>query len=199
MTRNDTSDGKPVEGADNSQEQLQSYSAAESQLAGELFTEHYDELIAIARRKRRRSDANLTLNTTDIVHESFLKLRQAKGFAGDKHFVRSAVLAMRHVLCDYARRKLADKRRAEGLVNLDQEGSNEVLPEYGETPEQLVAIAELMSSLAEHNPRWSTVVDARYFSGMTEEETAALLDISLRTARRDWQGARRWMAEQLST
>lgn len=175
-----------------------SYSEAEFRLADELFTEHYDELMAIARRKRRRSDANLTLNTTDILHESFLKLRQSKGFAGDKHFVRSAVLAMRHVLCDYARRKLTDKRRAEGTVSLDQDGSGEVLPEYGETPEQLVAIAELMASLAEYNPRWSTVVDARYFSGMTEEETAALLDISLRTARRDWQGARRWIAEQLA-
>lgn len=181
------------------QEWRQSYSEAESRLADELFTEHYHELMAIARRKRRRSDANLTLNTTDILHESFLKLRQARGFAGDKHFVRSAVLAMRHVLCDYARRKLTSKRHAEGLVSLDEDGSTEVLPEYGETPEQLVAIAELMTALAEHNPRWSTVVDARYFSGMTEEETAALLDISLRTARRDWQGARRWIAQHLAS
>lgn len=171
------------------------YSAAERQLANTLFTEHYTALMEIARRKRRRSNRDLTLSTTDILHESFIKLRHNDAWASEQHFLRSAVLAMRHVLCDYARRKLTAKRQAVATVPIDEIES--VLPEYSETPEQLIGIAELMGKLVEHEPRWAQVVDARYFSGMTEEETAELLGVSVRTVRRDWKGARAWLAAEL--
>ena len=150
----------------------------------------------IARRKRRRSDRDLTLSTIDILHESFIKLRRSDTWASEQHFLRSAVLAMRHVLCDYARRKLTAKRQAVSTVPIDEIES--VLPEYSETPEQLIGIAELMGRLADDQPRWAQVVDARYFSGMTEDETAELLDVSVRTVRRDWKSARAWIASELS-
>lgn len=171
------------------------YSAEEQKLADQLFTEHYSALMDIARRKRRRSNQNLTLSTIDILHESFIKLRRSDTWTSEQHFLRSAVLAMRHVLCDYARRKLTAKRQAVSTVPVDEIES--VLPEYSETPEQLLGIAELMERLAEQDPRWAQVVDARYFSGMTEDETAELLDVSVRTVRRDWKSARAWLAAEL--
>jgi DNA-directed RNA polymerase specialized sigma24 family protein len=71
------------------------------------------------------------------------------------------------------------------------------LPEFSETPEQLVGIAHLLGRLEQQNPRWLQVVDARYFSGMTELEAAITLGLSERTVRRDWQEARNWLAGEL--
>ena len=98
---------------------------------------------------------------------------------------------MRCVIVDHARRKHAAKR---GGTALSIDADESLLPEFAETPEQVVAIAELMDRLAAENERWMLVVDARYFSGMTEAETALTLGISERTARRDWQEARSWLA-----
>ena len=71
------------------------------------------------------------------------------------------------------------------------------MPEFTETPEQVVGISQLLEQLASSNPRWMRVVDARYFSGMTEKETAEILGMSERTVRRDWREARDWMATRL--
>ncbi len=103
---------------------------------------------------------------------------------------------MRHVIIDHARRKLGDKRGGgERDVTLDERSP--VLPEFSETPEELVGIAQLLRALEACNPRWLKVVDARYFGGMTEDETASVLGVSTRTIRRDWTEARHWLAEQM--
>ena len=73
----------------------------------------------------------------------------------------------------------------------------ERIAEYGESLEELVAIGSLMEKLERARPRWARIVDARYFAGMTEEETAEMLDISDRTVRRDWTEAREWLAERV--
>ncbi|WP_172449640.1 ECF-type sigma factor [Porphyrobacter sp. HT-58-2] len=167
---------------------LDSYSEQDQFLAAELVNAFHGELIDIARARRRRAKASDTLMTLDVLHEAFLKLDGKQGFRSPGHFLAVASLAMRQVIVDHARRKLAEKR---------QEAEDQRLAGFGETPEQMVAIGQLLGSLGAHNPRWLRIVDARYFAGLTEAETAAVLGISERTVRRDWQDARRWLAKRL--
>jgi len=98
------------------------------------------------------------------------------------------------VIVDHARRKLTAKRQHE---RVDDPEAAEQIEEYGESPEELVAIGELMTQLESARPRWARIVDARYFAGMTEEETAEMLEVSDRTVRRDWTDARAWLAERV--
>ena len=171
-----------------------SYSATERAMAERLITDNYAELVQLARQKRRRAGGQSTLATIDLLHEGLLKLDTDRDWHSREHFFRSANLAMRCVIVDHARRKQSAKRGGDAVrVDVDEA----LLPEFAETPEQVVAIAELMDRLAAANERWMLVVDARYFSGMTETETAIALGISERTARRDWQDARQWLADQL--
>lgn len=171
------------------------YDGVERDIAAQLFAQHYDALANIARSRRRRSNAADTMMTEDILHESFLKLGQAKTWRDDNHFLCAASLAIRHVIVDYARRKLTDKRKHERSE--DPEAVDRLV-EYGESPEELVAIGDLMEQLETAHPRWARIVDARYFAGMTEEETAAMLGVSDRTVRRDWTDARGWLAERVA-
>lgn len=170
------------------------YDPVERQVAGALFTQHYDRLASIARARRRQSNAADTMMTEDILHESYLKLGQEKLWRDDKHFLCAASLAIRHVIVDYARRKLTDKRRHQ---KVEDAHAVERIAEYGESLEELVAIGALMEQLETARPRWARIVDARYFAGMTEEETAEMLDISDRTVRRDWSDAREWLAQRV--
>ncbi|MEL7446909.1 MAG: ECF-type sigma factor [Pseudomonadota bacterium] len=170
------------------------YDSVERDVAARLFAQHYDDLAGLARSRRRRSNAADTMMTEDILHESFLKLGQEKSWRDEKHFLCAASLAIRHVIIDYARRKLTAKRKHERVEDAE---AVERIAEYGESPEELVAIGNLMEQLEEAKPRWARIVDARYFAGMTEEETAAMLDISDRTVRRDWTDARAWLAERV--
>lgn len=170
------------------------YDTVERDVAARLFAQHYDDLASLARARRRRSRAADTMMTEDILHESFLKLGQEKTWRDDRHFLCAAALAIRHVIIDYARRKLTAKRKHE---RVEGDEAVERIAEYGESPEELVAIGSLMEQLESAKPRWARIVDARYFAGMTEEETAAMLDISDRTVRRDWTDARAWLAERV--
>ncbi len=172
------------------------YAPDEREFAELLVRNHYDELLTAARVKRRRARLGESLATVDLLHESLLKLRNRPDWVSSEHFVRSANLAMRHVIIDYVRRRAAVKHGGNAHhVSYDEVES--LLPEFRETPEELVAIAELLTKLGDHNARWLLVVDARYFGGMTEAEAALALGVSERTIRRDWQAAREWLAAEL--
>ncbi|MEE4277195.1 MAG: ECF-type sigma factor, partial [Halieaceae bacterium] len=145
------------------------YSSVERDLAEQFLTEHYDTLLTIARAKRRRAGVGHTCDTLEIMHEAILRLNGRSDFRSSQHYLRACVLAMRHVIVDYARRKLTVKR-GEGQLTMPLDEVEAFLPEFSETPEQLVSIARLLSDLEGENPRWLQVVDARYFSGMTETE-----------------------------
>lgn len=174
----------------------EAYCPDQKRRAEALVSEHYDTLIGIARAKRRRSGLGDTVNTVDLLHDAYIRIGGNTLFGDDAHFIRSVNLAMRHVIIDHARRKLADKRGGGNrAVTLDDQSP--LLPEFSETPEQLVGISQLLRALESRNPRWLQVVDARYFGGMTEEETATVLGISARTVRRDWTEARQWLASQM--
>ncbi|MEM6826473.1 MAG: ECF-type sigma factor [Pseudomonadota bacterium] len=170
------------------------YDEVERDVAAVLFTQHYDDLANLARARRRRSKAADTMMTEDILHDSFLKLGQEKVWRDDKHFLCAASLAIRHVIIDYARRKLSAKRSHERVGDPEDVHN---LVEYGESPEELVAIGNLMEQLEEARPRWARIVDARYFAGMTEDEAADMLGVSSRTVRRDWTDARSWLAQRM--
>lgn len=170
------------------------YDPVERDVAAALFAQHYEALANLARSRRRRSNAADTMMTEDILHESFLKLGQDKTWRDDKHFLCAASLAIRHVIVDYARRNLTAKRKH---VREDNEARIGSIAEYGENPEQLVGLGLLMERLEQERPRWARIVDARYFAGMTEEETADMLGVSDRTVRRDWTDARAWLFERM--
>ncbi len=184
-----------TEPSDTTQTAGRTYSASEEVLARQLFTEHYDALIRVARSKRRRHQNPISLLTSDIVHESFLKLQRGDGWQSDAHFLNAAVLAIRQVIADYARARLTEKRNRE--IEVPQEEAGNLLPEFLETPEEVVAIDALMESLAERNARWPRILDARYFAGLTEAETAELMGLSTRTVRREWKAVRAWLADRL--
>ena len=172
------------------------YTRHDRDMADRLFRENYDALMDIARMRRRRAQLD-TMNTVDLLHESYLKLGKGSGYQSVQHFQRTASLAMRHVIVDHARRRISEKRGgAQRDVPLD--AVEEMLPGFSETPEQVVLIAELMDQLGKVRERWMHIVDARYFAGMPEEETAYLYGISVRTVRREWAEARKWLAEMLN-
>ena len=173
------------------------YSTAEQSNAARLFEQHYDFLVRVARSKRRRANLNDTMATTDVVHDAYMKLRARVDWVCEEQFLGSAVLAIRQVIIDHARRNMSAKRGGD-VQKVPLDGDHPVLPEFSETPEQIVMISELLQQLEAENPRWLKIVDARYFGGLTEEETAALLGVSSRTVRRDWSQARRWIAKQLN-
>jgi RNA polymerase sigma factor (TIGR02999 family) len=172
------------------------YSPEETALAEQLVVENYETLMQIARAKRRRAQLGDTLLTTDLLHESYLKLDGRRLWRSSQHFICAATLAMRHVIVDHARAKLSQKR-GQGAAHVSLEDNEHLMPEFPETPEEILAIAELLERLQQEKPRWVRIIDSRYFGGMTETETAALLSLSERTVRRDWREARDWLAAQL--
>jgi RNA polymerase sigma factor (TIGR02999 family) len=158
----------------------------------------YQELRIIARAKLRNQMGNDELNTTALVHEAFLKLNASsdeKKWSNRRHFFSTAALAMRHILVDVARRRLAEKR---GLApsqvtmeNLTIETENDCL--------QMVALNEALEQLSSVDSRLVEVVNLRYFVGMTVAETAEVLGVSKRTLDREWLKAKAmlmtWMEE----
>ncbi len=173
------------------------YSDREQTIAERLIVEHYSALVRIARSNRRRMGLNDTMCTGDILHETYLKLRRHEDWASDAHFFGAATLAVRQVIIDHARSRMALKRGGDAVkINIDD--AEDLLTEFSETPEELLAIAEVLEKLKTINPRWVRIIDARFFSGLTETETAKFLGLSDRTVRRDWKAARDYIADALA-
>ena len=159
-----------------------------------LFHSVYGELRRIAGRQLRGERPGHSLGTTGLVHETYLKLAdQTRVQWQDRtHFYRVAARAMRRILVDYARRYRAQRRGGElRRVSLDEDAT---VAERGET---LLALDEALERLAAKNERLSSVVECRYFGGLTEEETAETLGVTTRTVQRDWAKARGWLYLEL--
>ena len=160
----------------------------------ELFTQVYEELHRLAQRVRQ-GRAGETLATSDLVHEAFIKLAPSSGIEWESraHFFAVAARAMRQVLVSAARRRLAGKRGAgEWPVTLCEGVMAESVQ-----PERMLALDEALDRLAALDERQARVVEYRYFSGLTVEETAEVLGISPPTVKRDWRVARAWIAAEL--
>ena len=156
----------------------------------------YDELRATARRVLAREQAGHTLHPTELVHEAFFKLAAPSSGAmwRDRAHLRAvAARAMRQVLVEHARRRLADKRGG-GAVHVtlgDAEGATVA------DDAQLVALDEALDRLEAQQPRLRALVEHRWFGGLSERETAEVLGVSERTVQRDWARARAWLYREL--
>ncbi len=162
-------------------------------LADRLLPLFYADLKRVAHRERARVGAGMTLQTTALVHEAYLKLRGASGWNDDAHFVRAAALAMRHALVDRALEQIAAKRGG-GAEHLPLTDSLDVAVA---SDEAVVALNDALVQLARQSPRLAQVVECRYFAGYDELATAKALGISERTVRRDWTLARAWLLREL--
>ena len=168
----------------------QFYDGEDRLFASRLIDIAYDDLLAIARQRRRRAQVSDTLQTVDVLHGGLMKLADLEGVRSLDHLLRIASLAMRQVVIDHARARLAAKRSG----GAEASGAIEA---FAESPEEIVEIGRLLDRLEQENPRWLAIVDARYFGGMTEDETAAMLGLSPRTVRRAWVDARGWLAARM--
>lgn len=162
-------------------------------LADELVPLFYEELRRLAHRVRARAGGEATLQTTALVHETYFKLRGAKGWNDDAHFLRAAARAMRHVLINHAEARLAAKRGA-AAEHLPLTAADEVPVAEDEL---MVNLNESLRRLAQQSPRLAQVVECRYFGGYDEQATARALNLSERTVRRDWALARAWLYRDL--
>ncbi|MCE4554047.1 ECF-type sigma factor [Pelomonas cellulosilytica] len=161
----------------------------------ELFGQLYAELrrAAHARLYRSTRDGAALLDTTALVHETYERLaRQASlSFANQTHFLAYASRAMRSVLVDAVRERLAEQRGGAAVHVELTTGLGERLS-TPDTPE-LLRVHEALSELAAIEPRLAQVVEMRYFGGLTNDEIAAALGIGLRTVERDWERARSFL------
>lgn len=172
----------------------------DSSAAARLLPLVYEELRGLAANLLRRGGPPLTLQPTALVHEAYLKLAVAPGETGSgvdwqdrAHFFAVAAKAMRQILIDHARGRGAAKRGGDwARVPLDQaDGAGD------DATIDLLVLNDALLRLAELDPIQSEVVALRFFSGMSPEEVALVMNISTRTVEREWRAARAWLRHTL--
>jgi RNA polymerase sigma factor (TIGR02999 family) len=165
------------------------------QAADKLLELVYEELRRLAGSKMAREAPGQTLQPTELVHEAWLRLVGAKNpkFENRNHFFSAAAEAMRRILIDRARRKLT-RRHGGGVQRVDLDGQDLAAPGVDE---QLLAVDEVLDKFAKDYPVQAEVVKLRYFVGMTIEETAEALDISVATVKNYWTFARTWISLEI--
>lgn len=157
----------------------------------------YQELRTIAHRQIARRPEGGTLETTGLVHEAYLKVvhQSSAGVHDRAHFLALASLAMRHVLVDRAKARGRLKRNGErGRITFDEDRIA-----VDDQPEALLQLDDALTWLAELEPRLARVVECRFFGGLTEEEMAAALGVTVRTIQRDWAKARMLLRRALES
>ena len=161
-----------------------------------LFAVAYEDLRGQARAQLRNGGRNTLLNTTVLLHESFLRFQRAGKLAGTErgHFFAYAARVMRSVIVDFARQRQTERRGGD-VVHLPLDAELAENLHAGE--DEVIQIHEAMQALEGEDPRLVRVVEMRYFAGMTEAEIAAVLGVTDRTVRRDWEKARLLLAAML--
>ena len=156
----------------------------------------YREMHRLARQYLRSERSNHTLQPTALVNEVYLRLFNGTPLdvTSRSHFYAIAATQMRQVLIDHARRKRAQKRTADRVAG-DQ---MEMMPAAHLSPEELLALDEVLTRFKSLYPRAGTLVELRYFAGLTEAEAAELLDISISTTKREWNFAKAWLLRELT-
>lgn len=171
---------------------LQALAEGDRDAFDRLFSLVYPQIRALARRRMAESGAQLTLSTTGLVHETYLKLAGARqaDWQSAGEFLGVASSAMRQVLIDFARRRMSEKRGG-GQLRLDIDCTALALDDQAE------ALCELdlqLRQLADLDPRLVRLIECRFFAGLNEAETALALNTSISTVQRDWVRARAWFA-----
>ena len=166
-----------------------------------LFPLVYDELTILARQQRRAWHGDLTLNTTALVHEAYLKVVGQRRIPSDSraHFFGVAAKAMRHILSNHARDRRRQKRGA-SVTHLPLTPALDVASQVQLSDDQtdmLAALDEALQELERIAPRQARVVECRFFGGMSIEDTATVVGISPRTVKRDWTFAQAWLRRDM--
>lgn len=176
---------------------LKRIEAGEADASSELMPLVYDKLRRLAANQLRKEPAGHTLQPTALVHEAYLQLVNPENppqWRHQGHFFAAAAQAMRRILVDHARRKRAAKRSGDRKrVPLDP--NEAVVPPR--RPD-LLELDDALTRLAERQPEIAQLVALRYFAGLTMQQAAEALGISLRTAQRHWTYARAWLLSDLS-
>ena len=154
----------------------------------------YDELRRIAHRYAHRERNGHTLETTALVNEAYLRLAgEKRDWQNRSHFFAVTAQVMRHILIDHARRRQYVKHGGEAQ-HVPIEAASLMASERAA---ELIALDEALEELARLDPRKARVVELRYFGGLSLEETAEAVGLSLMTVRRDWQAAKAWLYRRL--
>lgn len=178
-------------------ELLLAHGGGQSEALEQLVPLVYDDLRRVARGQLRRLRLGDTLNTTGLVHEAYVRLiDQSRASYRDRaHFYAVCALAMRQIIVDYARRRRRRKRGGDQVVVALDDAIDPAVREA----DRLIEIDTALQKLAQHDPRLARVVECRFFAGLSEEETAEALGVSLRTAQREWFKARAWLRAELGS
>jgi RNA polymerase sigma factor (TIGR02999 family) len=153
-----------------------------------LFAALYQKLHALAAYCLRTEPSAQSLGPTALVHEAYLRFRKSENLtiADRNHFMALAARVMRRILVDRARARQAERRSA----HFDTVEHPEALVRTDADADEIIAIDRALLQLAQQSARQAQLVELRYFAGYTLEESAAVMEISTRTAKRDWDVAR---------
>ena len=162
----------------------------------DVFPVVYEELKRVAHRHLRGELTGHTLQTTALVHEAWLEMAKLDHirWPGREYVLAAASQAMRRVLVDYAVERRAQKRGS-GVI---AEPLDDAIAMATSRSDELLALDEALHTLATVNPRYARVIECRFFGGMSIEETAAALETSPATVKRDWTLARAWLNRELA-
>ncbi|MFN0133240.1 MAG: sigma-70 family RNA polymerase sigma factor [Phycisphaerales bacterium] len=174
---------------------LDAINAGEAKASDQLLPLVYDALRRMAGSQMSREPAGHTLQPTALVHEAYLRLVGSGDvkWHGRGHFFAAAATAMRRILVERARRKMATKHGGgRKSVSLD-EGSLAAEPEAVD----MLALDEALDRLAARDERWAQIVMLRFFAGLSIEDTAAAMGLSMTTVKDEWAFARAWLHREL--
>jgi RNA polymerase sigma factor (TIGR02999 family) len=176
---------------------LVDWSKGDRQALEQLMPLVYDELRRMAHSHLRRQPLNHTFQTTELIHEAYLKLakNESPDFQNRAHFFGVAAKAMRHILVDYARSKQSQKRG--GLQDRVSLLDNTAV--ISGRSDEILALDESLKELESMDERKSRVVELKFFGGLSTVEIAEVLKVSEETVKRDWRFARNWLLSQLHT
>ncbi|CAK9072614.1 Sigma-70 family RNA polymerase sigma factor [Durusdinium trenchii] len=174
---------------------LHAVNGGDRSAADQLFTLVYEELHRLASAQLARERADHTLQPTALVHEVYLRLFASESWENRRHFFGAAAVSIRRILIENARAKQALKRGGgEPRRSIDEVNLPAELPE---PPEDLLALDEALKKFADEDPQAARLVELRYFTGLTLEDAAGMLEVSPRTAGRLWTFARAWLRREI--
>jgi len=176
---------------------LNAIDQGDARAAEQLLPLVYDELRKLAAQRLAQEKPGQTLQATALVHEAYLRLvdvEQAQAWNGRGHFFAAAAEAMRRILVDQARRKLAEKHGGDR----PRVGLPDDLAAPAARCDDLVALDEALGRLEGHDPAAARLVKLRYFAGLSHQDAAEVLGLSRGAADRRWALARAWLFRQLS-
>ena len=176
---------------------LNNYASGDEESADELYAVIYHELKKTAQSVRRQWQGNLTMNTTSLVHETYLKMTPENvDWQNRLHFFYFAGKVMRQVLYNYAEKKMAQKRGGNNN-DVEIEKVKDFIPLDDKSFIEIYCLENILKELEKHDTLYGKIIECRFYSGMTIEETAKALNTSEATVKRKWSFARAWLYKEL--